>query len=155
MARLAERPPHREAPDRDRLASQGLQALLDLEKLAQNRTSTDRCARPGLIGIPSRFPRTQVGVRAQLPRTPRLKKNLAHQIGGVCARVRRACERRKETPSGFHSRRSVRPFSWPSGRTPRSSSFPCSHVSAFACYRNRAATTSGPRPCSKTEEPAR
>jgi len=52
------------------------------------------------------------------------KKDLAHQIGGVCARVRRACERRKETPSGFHSRRSARPFSWPSGRTPRSSDLP-------------------------------
>ncbi len=46
VARLAERPDHREAPDRDRLASQGLQALLDLEEPKQRRTPTDRCGDP-------------------------------------------------------------------------------------------------------------
>ena len=46
MARLAQRSDHREAPDRDWLASQGLQTLLDLEEPTQRRTSTDRCGAP-------------------------------------------------------------------------------------------------------------
>jgi hypothetical protein len=50
VARLAKRAAHREAPDRDRLASQGLQALLDLEEPKQRRTSTDRGGQTGEAG---------------------------------------------------------------------------------------------------------
>ena len=46
VARLAERADPRETPDRDRLASQGLQALLELEEPKPRRTSTDRRGDP-------------------------------------------------------------------------------------------------------------
>jgi hypothetical protein len=46
VARLAERLDPREARDRDRLASQGLQALLELEEPKPRRKATDRCRDP-------------------------------------------------------------------------------------------------------------
>ncbi len=57
VARLADRPDHRETRDRDRLASQGLQALLDLEEPDENQTlirritsETPTCGAPRIHG---------------------------------------------------------------------------------------------------------